>query len=192
MRRLAEIAYSPILWEDSSKRVRAYDTNVPQHVFDAMLERAARHRGYSPIQEHQQDVHTYRSDNVTLEIFSDKQTARVTRSTLLDERAIPGTALVERTFLRSEPLPLYMFSCVRHTCAETKSRRLVLRVHQRARLVFEVVQELGCGDAARCTRRVKIEVDGDRNDADLQRTLENSIHVVLLGQNPKRAAFAKR
>lgn len=222
MRRVVEISYSPLRWTDASGRVKVYDVDVPEPLFRAMLERAARHRGYAPSS---QDLHAYTNDAARFELTIDPEgsappVGRVWRSTLLEEREIPGTPLVERVYSRTHPLPLYMFSCNGGAgTASTKARRLILRVHKRARLVFEVVTipagadadatidaVAGAGGAGAqggrkhesIARRVRIEIECDREtgdgtsrslDADTRRTVENTIQVVFLGQNPKRASF---
>ena len=208
MYKFTEVVYSPEVWSDVSGRVKAYDADVPRELFDAMLERAARHKGYSASS---QDLHVYRNDNATMEFVGSSSSSsssgssgsgssssssggRVWRSTLIGEREIPGTFLVERTFMRSAPLPLYMFSCAQHNGVYLKVRRIVLRVHKCARLIFEVASAPGAGeggDAMAFSRRVRVEITGDQDSdsADIKRTVENTIQVVILGQQPKRVIF---
>lgn len=188
LRQVVEISYSPLICRDLGQRVSAYSLDVPKPLFDAMMERAARHRGYTPFSE---DLHVYRSDNTTLEIRGGSGGARSFKSTLVAEREIQGTPLVERTYMRTNPLPMYMFSCARNaTSSLFKVRRLSLRIHKFARIVFEVVSRENDEDIF---RRIFIETTKNReSDRDIQRTVENTIQVVILGQQPKRSIFKKK
>jgi hypothetical protein len=95
----------------------------------------------------------------------------------------PGVALLARTY-RIDHMPFCAFPCDAPLHSARRTRRLELRVHARARLVFETSAPL-CGFSGRVVRRVRLEVDvgGDvaRDLSDLRRTVENTTHVVLLG-----------
>ena len=89
--------------------------------------------------------------------------------------------LLARTFCHAR-LPFCAFPCDAPLHSARRVRRLELRVHARARLAFEVSTPLAGGPV---TRHVRLEVDvgGDiaRDLADLRRTVENTMHVVMLG-----------
>jgi len=195
MQPYVEIAYSRLVRDND--RIKVYDANVPKDVFDAMLERAARHKGYGASWV---DLHAFHSSNVTLEEYvGNSRLACVTKRTLLRERPLAGCAFVERTYTRMTNLPLSAFSCGT-VCGVVKVRRLQLRVHAKAHLVFEVASvpagegSGGGAGVSDCIRRVRVEIaNGDRHgDPDIQRTVENTVQVVLLGQCPKRAMFKAR
>jgi len=193
MQPYVEIAYSRLVRDNG--RIKVYDSNVPKEMFDAMLERAARHKGYCASWV---DLHVFHSSNVTLEEYVNiNRLACVTKRKLVEERPLAGCPFVERAFTQMTNLPLTAFSCGT-LCGVVKMRRLQLRVHARAHLVFEVAS-VPAGDGAGasvsdCIRRVRVEIsDADRHgDADIQRTVENTVQVVLLGQSPKRAMFKSR
>jgi len=78
-------------------------------------------------------------------------------------------------------------------------RRLKLRIHRAAVLVFESLAEDETPGAGREQRRARVEIDlagpfpnpASRqvdNVRDLQRTVENTIQVVLMGMRAKVAA----
>ena len=183
-----------------------YLTDVPEAEFDEMMRRAAAHAGYSPrasdvremrtrefvLTHTHMHTHTHNGDR--------HASVGVRRRTLLEARVLPGTPLLVRTYRRSPTLGLSAFPCDSPLHSVCRVRRLELRVHSNARLVFEVRQEEGgggperCGDRRPVVRSVRLEADlpsgGRKNesfDDDLRRTVENSIHVVMLGLPPLKA-----
>jgi hypothetical protein len=134
---------------------------------------------------------------------------RVTRQSLLDASLIPRPAsavpqLLVRV-LRRTAQPCYAFACDVGAPAaggaggvrECRVRCLALRVHARARLLLELVSMNSSGAGAapdapfKTYRRVAIEIDLraphgrgpalQAEVADLHRTVNNTIQVVLLG-----------
>lgn len=162
---------------------RIFDLDVPEDAFDKMMERAAKHPGYSASSL---DLREIRTRDTTLSFEMDKAThapakVRVTRSSLVDACQLQGSQLLVRRYQRTPlQLPMFPHSAAPHTLY--RARRLLLRIHRFARLVFES----RASDAGRSTRRVRVEIElrpnlGDADIADLQRTVENTIQVVLLG-----------
>lgn len=200
---------------DCGSFLRRFALDVPRSEFEKMLERASRHRGYSG---RQRDVHETVTRDTTLQTWEDeggRQQARVVRRRLVEARTMDGTPLLVRTY-RREALPFSAFPCDAPVQSRRRVRRLELRVHRRARLVFEVSASTStsCADdadpgASCCARRVRLEIEltapppvprggsmavrdfrgspGTAEDAelaDLRRTVENTIQVVLLGLRP--------
>ena len=124
---------------------------------------------------------------------------KVYKTSLLRDEAIPGTALRVRSYDRS-PMRISGFCCATDPIdaapptPATRLRRVELRVHHDAQLVFDVHRLAGAAAAAaRCMRRVSVQIHIRRNnqrpatlDNDLLRTVENTMRVVLLGHAPFR------
>ena len=202
---------------DCGSFLRRFALDVPRSEFEKMLERASRHRGYSG---RQRDVHETVTRDTILQTWEDeggRQQARVVRRHLVEARTMDGTPLLVRTY-RREALPFSAFPCDAPVQSRRRVRRLELRVHRRARLVFEVSAAVSCADetdpssasGGACTHRVRLEVEltappppprggnmavhdfrgssGNAEDAelaDLRRTVENTIQVVLMGMPPQ-------
>lgn len=196
---VVSVAYPLYELSDGSS---GYSTDVPAAHFQAMLRRAAMHAGYSV---RHLDVVDYCARDVTLRMPAGcleespehehehghgHPHATVTRRRLTEARPLTdgaagpsAVALLARTY-RLDRMPFCAFPCDAPLHAARRTRRLELRVHARARLAFETSAPL-CGFSGRVVRRVRLEVDvgGDvaRDLADLRRTVENTVHVVLLG-----------
>ena len=175
-----------------------YSADVPPESFRAALRRAARHRGYTA---RQSDLRVYVSGEHTLELptapedrvagagRSRAHEARVTRTRVLSAHELPGAPLLACT-LQRDALPFSRFPCGAPVHDARVTRRLSLRVHRRARLVFETHRSDG---AAPLVRSVYIAIDLDpaglaEDMDDLRRTVENTVHVVLLGARAIRRA----
>ena len=217
--------------------------NVPKDAFDAMLERAAKHRGYFG---NQHDVHEIVTRDAVLQqnlnLFSGgpegpqkklhqkepflrgpdgpqkklhqnisgpdvvqgptTARARVISKQLVEARPFEGTPLLVRTYHRTIQ-PFSAFPCDAPVYSTRKVRRLILKVHRDARLVFETmisddvmsnrscpleIPEIPFEKRGEAVRRVYIEIEkrggGNADAAILRRTIENTIQVVLLGMTP--------
>ena len=175
-----------------------YDMDVPKDVFYAIMRRAARHDGYSA--KHRQ-FKSYHSRDAVLEIGSVHKDVRVVRRRVLSMHEIPGAPLVACIYDCDRRAAFSSFSCgaklhdVRHV------RRLALRAHRRAMLVFEVHRN----DVGKVVRRVFVEIALDEDGKgqslasempDLRRTVENTVHLTILSvlethdghQNQKKTA----
>ena len=176
-------------------RVRQFDINVPKACFDGMLERAAMHPGYSP---RAWDSRELRVRDMCLCVEAEGGGSagwprmRVTRCVLQDAALQAGSPLLVRRYHRSV-LPLPEFPHDRPIDSACRIRRLRLRIHRAASLVFE---SLACSDTQQQQqqqqqRRVRVEIDlsacRESDAKDLQRTVENTVQVVLLGMRSKVA-----
>ena len=165
----------------STSRLSEYDVNVPKDTFLQMIERAAMHQGYSarPV-----DVHELHVRNFSLS-YENNNKLRVLRHGLIDATILPGTPLLVRRYNRAA---LQLPAFPHQDPIQWRIRRLQLRVHNRARLLFETKRQAD-DESARDQLRVRLEIDlgmlKDTEKADLQRTVENTIQVVLLGQRPR-------
>ena len=177
--------------EDASEGITCASLDVPKFEFEAMLERASKHRGY---QGNQRDVHEIVTRDATLqqcEHADDKSLmslsrARVVAKHLVDSRPFEGTPLLVRTYRRSVH-PFSAFPCDAPVHSRRKVRRLELRIHSDARLVFEtiVAHRQSLSSSTKVVRRVHIEIELKKRDTNVQRTIENTIQVVLLGMAPQ-------
>lgn len=195
-------------WINDNEGVARAQLNVPPDTFDAMLERAAKHRGYFGGQH---DVHEIVTRDAVLQQSShcssghsghqghsgqpgqgpDPARARVIFKQLVEARPFEGTPLLVRTYHRKIQ-PFSAFPCDAPVHSKRKIRRLKLKVHQDAHLVFDVmVSDPQGGYGIECmsnrvVRRVYLEIEKrDKSDPDLRRTIENTIQVVMLGMTPQ-------
>jgi hypothetical protein len=223
-----DISYMTEWIKDDHEGIAKGSLNVPKDAFDAMLERAAKHRGYFG---NQHDVHEIVTRDAVLNLFSggmpqnllsdppagDPQKlhqntsvsgtecarARVISKHLVEARPFEGTPLLVRTYQRTVQ-PFSAFPCDAPVYSKRKVRRLDLKVHRDARLVFETMisdtgdvmsnhrwpegpalAELPFGKR-NVVRRVYLEIEKRGGQApDLRRTIENTIQVVLLGMTPQ-------
>ena len=206
-------------------RARGFSLNVPAASFEAMLDRASQHPGYSP---RSWDVREIRSMDACISFEASERVQqqqqqqqqqgqqgqgqqgpklRVYRNVLQDAMVLPGTSILVRRYHRTL-LPLPAFPHDRPVDSVCRARRLKLRVNRSAALVFESIAEeeqgSGSGRGSTAQRRVRIEVDLGMLSAaaaargpppdnagsslrDLNRTVENTIQVVMLGMRPKVA-----
>ena len=179
-----------------------WSTRVDDATFHAMLKRAAAHSGYSA---RQRDAVEYRVGPDTLLRFTLQPKddapsplgAQVSRTALVGARRMGlggegrrSASMLVRTY-RSEHVPFSSFPCDANVQSAMRVRRLELRVHARARLVFEVKQPVDASAKRDCKGilgvRLEIDVsaaavDGSSSEMqDLRRTVENTIHVVFMG-----------
>jgi hypothetical protein len=101
-----------------------------------------------------------------------------------------GTPLVVRTYHR-ETLPFCAFPCDAQLHDVRRVRRLELRVHARARLIFEASSSSSTTPPVRGVR-LEVDVGGawdEDDDDDLRRTVENTIQNVMLRMRPTHKAF---
>ena len=172
--------------EDPEEGIARASLDVPKDVFDAMLERAAKHRGYFG---HQRDVYeTVTRDAILHQWVSEKHqppimNARVVSKQLVEAQPFDGTPLLVRTYQKSVH-PFSAFPCDAPVHSNKRIRRLELRVHRDACLVFETMI---ASSSSTVVRRVHLEIEkkGRGSCGDLQRTIENTIQVVLLGMAPQ-------
>lgn len=163
----------------------AYDTDVPRAEFHALLQRAARHQGYTARQR--THVAYVVRDLALVEEDGAGRHQRLERRRLLDASEVPGAKVLAQTFERSAP-PFAAFPCGARPHDMRRVTRLELRAHARARLVFEASRDR---DRGALTRRVFLEVDLDPRGlaadmADLRRTVENTVQHVFMGLRPWR------
>ena len=161
-----------------------YDTDVPKDLFNEIMRRASRHDGYGVKHSQYKSYHTC---NTILEVGASHKDVRVVRRHLLSMHEIPGAPLIACLYDNDFRAAFSSFSCggklhdVRHV------RRLSLRAHKRARLVFEVHRN----DVGKVVRRVLVEItlDDDHNHhgpslasdmPELRRTVENTVHLTIL------------
>lgn len=106
---------------------------------------------------------------------------------------LPGAPILALQYEETR-LPMAAFPCDARPHDARRVEALALRVHQHARLVFE--SHLGDDHpTGAVTRTVRIDVDlgggGSATTlADLARTVENTVHVVLMGAPPLRRSAA--
>jgi hypothetical protein len=197
-----------------SADARMYETDVPEAEFAAMLKRAAAHPGYSAtawhayevtsqgdvtlsyeqrglsvVDENQQPQQLEKDRDKDRDAASSPLCVRVTRKQLVSALDAPPGLLMRR-YNRAR-LPVSEFPCEQPVLRARHVRRLTLRVHRLARLVFETEHSRNGPDTV--SRSVRVEVDvggcgrGARMAEDLQRTVQNTVHVVLLGMRPLHA-----
>jgi hypothetical protein len=164
-------------------------TDIDAAAFDAMLDRAARHSGYSVSSR---NFHETRSRAICMQQQNNNSQRRVMQQTLLRARNVPGMPLQIRTFARTHR-SMAAFPCDSPESAITvKVRRLELRMHARARLVFETrsSSSSSSSSSASCVRRAFIEIQlvpgASSIPDDLMQTVENSVRVVFLAHPGKR------
>ena len=192
----------------------AYETDVPRAEFEAILDRAARHAGYTPrFSSHK----AYASRDLVLEdadagagaaqhgaagagAAHQQPQQRVTRSRLLAAHEVPGAPLLAAVYERTRA-PFSAWPCGGPLHAVRHVSRLELRAHARAKLVFEASRDCGGqgqGQGAAVTRRVFLELALDPGPGagrglaadlpDLRRCVENTVQHVLMGMRPWRKA----
>jgi hypothetical protein len=170
-----------------ARGTRVYDTNIPDDQFQAALTRAARHAGYSMTKDAQHKAYLVR--DLTLEDRG-KGELRLSHERTLRAEELPGAPIVVSWLHRTRP-PMSAFPCgaLLHDVRYVRSIRL--RVHSRAQLVFEVHRgaDHPAGTVVR-TIRVEVDLGGDaralaRDLADVSRTVENTVQIVLMGARPR-------
>ena len=178
---------------EGTESARVFGLDVPKDAFDRMMERAAKHPGYSA---RSVDLHETRTRDSVLSFevgggggngVPQATRIRVTRSCLVDASVLQGSPLLVRRYQRTPlQLPMFPHSVVPHS--SYRARRVMLRIHRNAKLVFESRISDDCvgRQQQQQQRRVRVEVElrpqmGEKELLDLQRTVENTIQVVLLG-----------
>lgn len=171
----------------------AYDTNVPLETFRAALDRAAKHPGYSARTRQFKAFHT--DGGLVLEKQHESPpgaAVTVTRRRPLSWHELPGAPMFAVMYERTK-LPFAAFSCEASARRDARCvRRLSLRVHRRADLVFETyVGGGGGGGTDKVVRRIYLDInlqpDGlDADMPDLRRTVENTVHAVVMGVRLRR------
>lgn len=168
--------------EDPATGVVVTFTDLDPATFEGMLERAARHMGYKVsscdlIETRVFDLYVIQSHHQT----------RVTRKRMIRSRVVSNMPLEIRTFSNSR-CTLAAVPCDESISADSvKLRRLELRMHAHARLVFETRS----GNSHPEIYRAFIEIHDIHSkktfdDPDLMRTVHNTVRVVFLGQQGKR------
>jgi hypothetical protein len=161
-----------------------YSVDVPRDLFTTIMERASRHAGYRAA--HRQ-LKSYHSRDLVLEKCEGGQheDVRVVRKRVLSWHELPGAPLYAVMYERTR-VPFSAFSCGAELQDTRYVRRLSLRVHGRAKLVFDAYANPG----GKTVRRIYVEVSLDPNGLsadmpDLRRTVENTVQAVLMGVRPK-------
>jgi hypothetical protein len=158
------------------QRSAAYVLDIKKDEFYKLIERASKHRGYTA---RQTSVMRYHQGSTVLEKASTGQ-MRVIQRKLLSWAELPGAPLLVTRYAH-EDQPFSFYSCGGQCDAVTHSTRLALRVHRCAELVFEVTHDERTG----ASRTVAMEIDLSFGvDADMLRTVQNTVHIVLLGAHP--------
>lgn len=176
--------------EDAADGVTITWTDIQSDAFDAMLDRAARHMGYSVSSR---DYLETRSHDLCICQQQQQQQMRVWQRTLVQARMVSGLPIQIRTFQRAQR-SLAAFPCDSPESAVTvKVRRLELRMHARARLVFETRSSSNSSSSSSSIpfhRQAFIEIQllpgQTALPQDLMFTVENSVRVVFLGHLGKR------
>ncbi len=184
--------------EDSAEGVIIAWTDLDNDVYEAMLDRAARHHGYSV--SSRDFLETRSRDLCMQQPLNQQQQVRVTQRTLLRARNLPGLPLQIRTFARTQRT-LASFPCDSPESVITvKVRRIELRMHANAKLVFETRSCSSAAAKGSFMRRAFIEIQVPSSSSfgnkgvpeDLMRTVDNSVRVVFMGQQGKRGSFTHR
>lgn len=167
-----------------------YDVDVPPDVFQRMLKRAACHAGYSPRDVRLRTLHV--RDLVLEE--DDRSDARfdtrLVQERLLGTQELPG-APVLISWLHRARLPMSSFPCGQRPHDVRYVQGVSLRVHRRAHLVFEAHRGVDHPpDAIVHAVHLDIDLSGDtralaKDMADLSRTVENTVQIVLMGARPR-------
>lgn len=173
-----------------------YDTALPRPVFDELMSRAAQHMGYSTGRGLIK-LRAYHYRDLVLEDEDGAQ--RVIQKRLLSAQELPGAPVLACAFDRQR-LPFSAFPCDSPLHDVRTVHRIALRIHARARLVFEhAVNTEGVS-----SHRVFIDVQLPRGDNrvcgageldELKRTVENTVQHVFMGLAPgprKRLALGSR
>ena len=176
-----------------------YDTDVPKEAFAAAMDRASKHAGYA--MSHAR-IRSYHSHDAVLEVpeaqsgvpggpggpggGGERERERCVRRTAIATSEMPGAPLLAVVY---DKIPC-TFPCGIEALQDVRAvERVTLRVHRRARLHFEVYKSRGA--PGKSVRRVYLTVDPDTSRTDdsddLKRTVENTVHVVLLGMPPLRS-----
>ena len=160
-----------------------YSINVSREDFSTVMERASRHAGYGPA--HSQ-LKSYHFRDLVLEKFEGEHNIRVTRKRMLAWHELPGAPLYAVMYERNK-VPLSAFSCGAEMHDTRYVRRLSLRIHGRAKLVFDAYVNPGGKTVRRIYLEVSLHPNGLTADMpDLRRTVENTVQAVLMGVRPKR------
>ena len=198
-----------------------YDTNVPKDAFQEALKRAVlsgyrpaftqQHSAEAASQARHSDLKVYRARDMIMEAQVDAQQPqphegggaplparhRVLCRRLLQAYDLPGGAPVLACLYAQDRMPFHAFSCGAHLHDVRRVRRLVLRMHGRANLVFEVSQKDQPGAAVVRTIRIEVALpaatgpqrvaDGDgsavraaRSDSALKRCVEQVVQTVMM------------
>ena len=161
---------------DEQRRV---ETQLSEAVFSALLDRASKHMGYGPSHHRFRSFHA--ADIEMEQPASAEHRVRVRRKRLRSAFQLPG-APVRVHVLEVVPLPFTAFdnsASALHDVREVE--RLALRMHRRARLIFE----RHVNRAGMVVHRVFIDVDlgGAGLEADmpdLKRTVENTVQAIFV------------
>lgn len=172
---------------------RVYETGLSQRTFDTLLSRAVRHRGYTPkaVDAWVTTLAGCEGNVNVVDVISPHPAEEKTlgyETKLVDETSIAPLVLVRR-FDRTR-VPLSHLPCAQAPVWQARVRRLELRVHEGARLVFECLRPTLYDRGGDEFRRVRIELEVNHTKtqahADIARTIENTVQVVFLGQTPRR------
>jgi hypothetical protein len=159
-----------------------YDTDVPKELFNDMMRRAARHDGYGVKHTQYKSYHTC---DTVLEVGASHKDVRVVRRNLLSMHEIPGAPLIACLYDNDRHAAFSSFSCGEKLHDVRHVRRMSLRAHRRAWLVFEVHRN----DVGKVVRRVLVEIMlDDRGQGpslasempEVRRTVENTVHLAIL------------
>jgi hypothetical protein len=178
--------YAEITWYARDMGGGAYDVNIPEETFDRMMQRAAQHAGYSATSR---EFKSWHARDVVFENGGTPRDVRTIRKRCLATHELPGAPMVICVYDR-ESLPFSSFTgCSTAACLDSRHvRRLALRVHRRTKLVFECYVNAAGTMVRRVFVELSLEPEGLASDlTDVRRTIENTVHGVLMGLRLKRA-----
>lgn len=158
------------------------NVNIPKHEFEAMMKRAACHSGYTATQKDIYECHF--ADGTVLNYDQGSSHMWVIRKELKDY--VYDRKLMMRK-LMSTKVPISELSCCEQIVSKKFVRKLFLRVHKFAKLVFSVSRNSDAKDDEQI-RTVYLEIDARMICDGLKRTVQNTVQVVLLGLSPRIAA----
>lgn len=194
---LVEVIWATPLAETGGGACSYLSTDVPEADFFSMLQRASQHEGYRGTQR---DFREFRVRDVRMRVGVGGggvgasiacEPVHCDRRSVCEVRPVAGTPLIVRTF-RHDPVAFSAFPCDVPLDDRRRVRRLELRVHRSARLIFESCRS-DRSEAPASVRSVRLEINvgggGGAHAAsdigDLRRTTENTIQNVLLRMKPR-------
>ena len=161
------------------------NVNIPKHDFERMMKRAASHSGYTATQKDIYECHF--ADGTVLNYDEGSSRMWALRKELKDY--VCDSQLMMRKLMITK-VPMSELSCSEQVVSRKFVRRLYLRVHKFAKLVFSV--SLAKGVDQEQIRTVYLEIDARVLCDGLKRTVQNTVQVVLLGLTPRIAARSTR
>jgi hypothetical protein len=173
-----------------------YDTNLPLPVFRDMMEMAAQHIQYS--MRHCEVVSYHNVSGVVHQTISQVSgacaapnapvTTKTTHDRLVHVERL-GASPVVCKYIASESVPVGSFSCSNNDVMDVRrTRRLILKVNQWSRLIFESYTDVNMTVVRSVCVRIDLSSPHTRSPdtrATIERTVQNTIQGVLLGSRLK-------